>query len=79
MKSVFLLFHTHHFENGEDNEKLLGVYSSRELAEKKIENKYKKLPGFCEEGGEFIIDEYEIDQDNWEEGYVTEYERNKDV
>ena len=71
MKSVFILFHTHHMEDGEEDEKLLGVYSSRELAAQKIENKYKKLPGFCEAGGVFIIDEYKIDQDHWEEGFIT--------
>lgn len=71
MKSVFLLFHTHHLPSGEDDDKLLGVYSLREIAEKKIEEKYRKLHGFCEPDGEFIIDEYTIDQDNWEEGFIT--------
>jgi hypothetical protein len=79
MKSVFLLYHTHHLPEGEDDDKLLGVYSSREIAEKKIESKYKKLPGFCEPDGEFVIDEYTIDQDNWEEGFITTYpEKTKD-
>jgi hypothetical protein len=73
MKSVFLLFHTHHLPDGEDDNKLLGVYSSREIAEKKIEAEYRKLSGFCEPDGEFIIDEYTIDQDNWEEGFLTTY------
>jgi hypothetical protein len=77
MKSVYILFHTHHFEDGEDDDKLIGVYSSRELAERKIEGKYKKLPGFCDADGEFIIDEYEIDLDHWEEGYLTEQPKKK--
>ena len=71
MKSVYLLFHTHRLEDGEDDDKLLGVYSSRELAERKIEDKYIKLPGFCDAEGEFVVDEYVIDQDGWEEGYST--------
>jgi len=71
MTSVFLLFHTHHLSDGEDDDKILGVYSSKALAEKKIEEKYRKLPGFCETDGEFIIDEYKIDQDGWEEGFTT--------
>ena len=71
MKSVFLLAHTHHMPDGNDDEKLLGVYSSRKLAELKRDNKYSILPGFSEPDGEFVIDEYVIDQDNWEEGYVT--------
>lgn len=73
MTSVFLLFHIHHLPDGEDDDKLLGVYSSREKAEKKIEDKYRNLPSFCEADGEFIIDEYQIDQDNWEDGFVTSY------
>lgn len=72
MTSVYLLFHTHYLPAGEDDDKLLGVYSSRKLAETKIEEKYRKLPGFCQPDGEFIIDEYQIDQDNWEEGFITE-------
>ena len=70
--SVFLLFHIHHLADGEDDKKLLGAYSSREVAQSRIEALYRKLPGFSDDDGEFIIDEYEIDQDNWCEGYVTE-------
>lgn len=71
MKSVFILFHKHHLPDGEDDEKLLGVYSSRAISEKKIEEVYRKLHGFCEPDGEFIIDEYKIDQDHWTEGFTT--------
>lgn len=49
----------------------ISLYSSKEYAEKKIKEKYKNLPGFCEPAGEFIIDEYQIDQDNWEDGFIT--------
>lgn len=52
MASVYLLFHTHHLPDGEEDDKLLSVYSSREVAEKKIEEKYRSLPGFCEPDGE---------------------------
>jgi len=71
MASVFLLFHTNHLPDGEDDDKLLGVYSSKELAEAKIKDKYSHLPGFCESTGEYVIDEYVVDQDCWEEGFVT--------
>ena len=49
------------------------AYSTREIAEKKIEDKYRSLPGFCESDGKFIVDEYQIDRDNWEEGYAMTY------
>jgi hypothetical protein len=71
MISVFLLYHTHHLPDGEQDNKLLGVYSSREKAEKKITEKYRLLPGFCEQDGEFTTNEYFLYQDNWEEGFVT--------
>ncbi len=71
MTSVFLLFHTHHLPDGEDDDKILGVYSSRTVAEKKIEELYRKLPGFCESDCDFMIDEYKIDQDGWVEGFTT--------
>jgi len=52
---------------------VLGVYSSREIAEKEIESKYKKLPGFREPDGKFTIDEYTIDRGDCEEGFLTTY------
>ena len=72
MKSVFILWHVHFkTENGDDN-KLLGVYSNRKIAEQKIKLKFKLLPGFSDNNGQVIIDEYVIDKDYWEEGYITE-------
>ena len=69
MKHVYLLWH-HYPENpNDDNAKLLGVYSSRALAQQRIENTYKLLPGFSRGEGELTIDEYEIDKDHWAEGY----------
>ncbi|OGW41868.1 MAG: hypothetical protein A2010_13650 [Nitrospirae bacterium GWD2_57_9] len=66
MRSVFLLWHTHDLPDGGEDAKLLGVYSSRHLAEKKIEEKYRNLAAL-EGDGDFVIDEYEVDQDNWED------------
>ena len=71
MKSVYLLWHTHYFSEDEEDSKLLGVYSKRDTAENKIKTKFKKLPGFNDKNGEFIIDEYAIDKDHWEEGFIT--------
>jgi hypothetical protein len=71
MKSVYLLSHTHHMPDGNDDDKLLGVYSSRDLAEQRRDTRYKLLPGFSQPDGEFVVDEYWIDQDHWEEGFIT--------
>ena len=73
MASVYVLFHTHHISEDEDDDKLLGIYSSRDLAENKIETLYKKTPGFSEENGEFIVSEYEVDSNYWTEGFSTVY------
>lgn len=70
-ETVFVLFHVHELANGDEDEKLLGVYASRDQAVSRIEAVYRSLPGFCEEGGEFIVDEYRIGQDQWTEGFVS--------
>lgn len=66
MKTVFLLWHTQDLPDGGEDAKLLGVYSSRQLAEQKIEQKYRNLAGLNADG-DFVIDEYEVDQDDWDE------------
>jgi homoserine kinase type II len=67
MKSVFLLQHTYEYDDCEET-KIIGIYSSRERAEKVVE-KYKELPGFKHYPDCFFIDEYDIDEDNWQEGF----------
>jgi hypothetical protein len=67
---VFLLWHTHPRRGGEDDEKLLGVYSSTELAET-ARARATKLPGFCDSPEGFEICPYDLDKDEWQEGYVT--------
>jgi hypothetical protein len=77
---VYLLQHLHLLGEMEDV-KTLGVYSSRASAMSAVE-RFRKLPGFRDlpaladtsalgpaEG--FYIDEYELDQDSWPEGYET--------
>ena len=63
-------------ESGEDNSKLIGVYSSEELAEQ-AKQRSLLLPGFRDLPDAFIIDRYEVDQDNWTTGYVTVYPENE--
>ncbi len=72
MKSVFILQHSYKLSiSGEEETKLIGAYSSKEKAEKAIE-RLSKQPGFRDLQEYFSIDEYEIDQDHWAEGFVTE-------
>ena len=68
---VFLLWHVHVFPGGEEDAKLIGVYSSHELAEL-VQQRALKQPGFRDTPTGFCIDCYSVDEDHWQEGYVTE-------
>ncbi len=67
MNKVFVLEHTYEDESHEDS-KLIGVYSSIEQAKSTI-NKLRKLPGFRTHPDGFNIDEYQLNQDSWDEGF----------
>ena len=67
---VFVLQHVHRFEDGTEDVKLLGVYSSRHSADAAIE-RARERPGFAAEPEGFAIDEYVLDCDEWRDGYVT--------
>jgi hypothetical protein len=71
MNYVYVVEHS--YEVGEDGEfdetKLIGIYSSEEKA-KQVIQKYIILPGFEDHPIEcFYIEKYEIDKDEWAEGF----------
>ena len=79
MHRAYLLQHLHVLPNGEDDVKVIGVYSSKEAARAAVD-RLKYQPGFCdfprivnvdtdEQIDGFYIDEYVVDQDHWQEGY----------
>lgn len=73
MKFAYVLQHS--YEVGEDGSfdevKLIGVYSSKEKAEQVI-RRYIILPGFKDYPIEcFHISKYEIDKDQWTEGFIN--------
>jgi len=70
VSSVFVLQHVHSFDQGEEDVKLIGVYSSRDNAQNAIK-RLRESPGFCENPDGFCIDEYQLDKDQWVEGFVT--------
>ncbi len=49
--------------------KVVGIYSSRALAEE-AEDRARALPGFSEEPEGFVIEQYEVDRDHWSRGFV---------
>jgi hypothetical protein len=67
---VYVLQHVHLLAGGEEDIKLIGVYSSRENAQSAIA-RLRQLPGFLETPDGFSIDEYQVDKDQWVEGYST--------
>ncbi|EHQ89567.1 DUF7336 domain-containing protein [Desulfosporosinus youngiae] len=69
MVAVFLLQHYYEVENLEET-KIIGIYSTKEKAEVII-RKYQELPGFKLYPGGFYIDEYNLDEDNWTEGFIN--------
>ena len=70
MTKVYVVQHVHEFENDTEDVKLIGVYSSRENAESAV-NRLSQVDGFKDTPDGFDIDEYEVDQDNWTEGFLT--------
>ena len=68
---VFLLWHVHEFPDGEEDAKLIGVYSTREKAEQ-ARQRLAVHPGFRELPEGFQVSAYQLDRDHWTEGYVTE-------
>ncbi len=67
---VYVLQHVHSLEDGAEDVKLIGVYSSRENARAAI-TRLGKAPGFSDAMDGFHIDEYQLDKDQWVEGYST--------
>jgi hypothetical protein len=68
--TVFLLQHVHEWDDGHEDVKLIGVYSSAAAAQRGLEV-VKGQPGFCQCPDGFSIDEHTLDQTSWLEGYVT--------
>ncbi|MEZ5961606.1 MAG: hypothetical protein R3C30_14460 [Hyphomonadaceae bacterium] len=69
--TVFLLWHSREIREGESDDKLVGVYSTRAQAEAAIARKVA-FEGFRDFPNGFLIDPYELDRDAWSEGFVSE-------
>jgi len=70
MDQIYLLQHSYEID-GYDETKLIGIYSSRKLAEKSMEICYQR-PGFREYSKDcFHIDKYEVNKSYWEEGFIS--------
>jgi hypothetical protein len=70
LTKVYVLQHVHPLEDGAEDVKFIGVYSSRENAQAAV-TRLGQVPGFCDAPAGFHIDEYQVDKDQWVEGYST--------
>jgi hypothetical protein len=66
---VYLLWHGDDVDDETPDAKLLGVYSSEEVAQDRIARS-ATLPGFAEHPDDFLITRYAFDEDQWTSGYV---------
>ena len=69
MRTVHVLHHSYEASDTEET-KLIGVYSSREAADRAVE-RLREQPGFRERPDAFTVDEFELDRDHWAEGFVS--------
>jgi homoserine kinase type II len=67
-RTVYILQHARPKDDGDEDEKLIGVYSSSAAAEAAIE-RLRTQPGFRDWPSEFHIDPYDLDVDHWTEGF----------
>mgnify|MGYP005849698711 CR=1 FL=1 len=67
---LYILHHVHPLADDREDVKLLGIYSSRSLADAAVK-RYLVLPGFVDAKDGFDISEIEVDKDDWTEGYAT--------
>jgi hypothetical protein len=69
MDSVVLLWHVHEMPDGQDDEKLIGVYRNEDDARAAID-RLRDKPGFRELPEGFMCETHPLNRDGWTEGYV---------
>ena len=69
---IWLLQHVHEFEDGREDVKLIGAFSSQEKAVS-VSQELSNQPGFCISPEGWNISEYEVDSSShgWAEGFST--------
>jgi hypothetical protein len=67
---VYILWHVHGMPDGDEDAKLIGVYSSNEDADA-ARLRLLQQPGFRDIPEGFQVDRYLVGDDHWTEGYVT--------
>jgi hypothetical protein len=70
MRVVYVLWHSYEDPPGREEDKLIGIYSSRQLAEDALA-RVRDKPGFRDYPDGFLIDEMTLDRDSWVQGFAT--------
>jgi hypothetical protein len=70
MNTVYVMMHVRSDDEYGDDAKMIGVYRSEDDARQAIA-RLQEQPGFRDHPAGFQIDEYELNQTHWEEGFVT--------
>ena len=71
-QNAYLLAHEVEFKDHTEDVRVIGIYSSREAAQRALDLAVT-LPGFREHPTGFTIDEYHLDRiSGWSQGYITE-------
>jgi homoserine kinase type II len=69
--TVFVLQHVAREDRDDEDVKFIGVYSSRQAAQSALQ-RLRGQPGFSEYPDGFSVDEYQLDEDHWCEGFVSQ-------
>lgn len=67
---VYVLQHVHEAPSGEEDVKLIGVYSSEAAAQDAIE-RLKLKPGFRDQPDNFHVGRHDLDRDQWTDGFIS--------
>ena len=70
MSLVWTLYHTHEFEDGHEDLKLIGIFSSEESAVR-AKKSLLNQPGFRDLPDGFSIDPHTVDDIGWRKGFAT--------
>ncbi len=67
---VFVVRHVHEFDDGTEDVKLIGVYSTEERANAAV-GRLTEHAGFRDTPKGFSVDRYPVDKDHWLGGFET--------
>ena len=73
---VYMLYHIYAKKNGDEQQKLIGIYTTDENAKAAIQ-RLSGQPGFKDHPSGFQIFEAVLDRDDWTEGFISADEATK--